>query len=206
MTGVIHIVDDEESVRSSLAFLLEIVGFSTRTYPSAQTLLARAGELEDGCVVTDLRMPDINGVELLRRLRASGSHIPAIVVSGHGDVQMAIEAIRHGAFDFIEKPFSEATIIASIRRAMDAEAQADAPQQTQRTREIVETLSEREREVLKGMVDGLPNKLIAENLLISAQTVEDHRVALMDRMQARNLPELVRLTLEVEFLHGADGP
>lgn len=202
---VIHIVDDEESVRSSLAFLLDIAGFSTATYVSASALLARVDVLEDGCVVTDLRMPDIDGVELLRRLRGAGATIPAIVVTGHADVQMAVEAIRQGAFDFIEKPFSDATIISSINAATDKASREAEQRQSVVAGEILRTLTECELEVMRGMVDGLPNKVIAENLRMSPQVVEDHRTALMERMQVKTLPELVRLTIGVDWLHRAAG-
>lgn len=203
---VIHIVDDEESVRSSLAFLLDIAGFSTATYMSASALLARVDVLEDGCVVTDLRMPDIDGVELLRRLRGAGATIPAIVVTGHADVQMAVEAIRQGAFDFIEKPFSDAKIISSINAATDKASREAEQRQSVVAVEILRTLTERELQVMRGMVDGLPNKVIAENLRMSPQLVEDHRTALMERMQVKTLPELVRITISVDWLHRAAAP
>lgn len=202
MTSVIHIVDDEEAVRNSLAFLLDIAGFATRTYPTAAALLSRLDALEPGCVITDLRMPEVNGVELLRRLRAAGADIPAIVVTGHGDVQMAVEAIREGAFDFIEKPFSDATIIASIQRAMDAGARAGEREQSRRAEEIVEQLGPQELAVLRGVVEGLPNKVIAEELGIGPQAVEEHRVGLMRRMLVERLPELVRLTMNARLLRG----
>jgi two-component system response regulator FixJ len=203
--SVIHIVDDEESVRSSLAFLLEIAGFATRTYASADALLARVDALEDGCIVTDLRMPEVNGVELLRRLRAAGTDIPAIVVTGHADVQMAVEAIRHGAFDFIEKPFSDATIIGSLHRAMDGATIVADQRLNAQARVLVDAMSVRERDVMRGVVNGLPNKLIAENLGISPKAVEDHRSSLMERMQVRSLPELVRVTMDLEMLRESDG-
>lgn len=124
---VVHIVDDEESVRTSLAFLLDISGFAVRTHASAQAFLDIAPEIQNGCLVTDLRMPDIDGVELLRRLKASGTMLPAIVVTGHGDVQMAVQAMKNGAIDFIEKPFSNETIVMSIRRAVElASSKGDA--------------------------------------------------------------------------------
>jgi two-component system response regulator FixJ len=203
--SVIHIVDDEESVRSSLAFLLEIAGFAARTYASADALLARVDALEDGCIVTDLRMPEVNGVELLRRLRAAGTDIPAIVVTGHADVQMAVEAIRHGAFDFIEKPFSDATIIGSLHRAMDGATIVADQRLNAQARVLVDAMSVRERDVMRGVVNGLPNKLIAENLGISPKAVEDHRSSLMERMQVRSLPELVRVTMDLEMLRESDG-
>lgn len=205
MTAFIHIVDDEEAVRNSLAFLLEIAGFSTRTYDGAAALLSRVSSLEAGCVVTDLRMPEINGVELLRQLRATGATIPAIVVTGHGDVQMAVEAIREGAFDFIEKPFSQATIVDAIHRAIGAPADAAAQQRRLLARDIVASLDERELEVLRGIVDGLPDKLIGEILGMDPLEVEEQRADLMRRIGARSLPELVRLTMQVEILSVSGG-
>jgi two-component system response regulator FixJ len=200
--SVIHIVDDEESVRSSLGFLLDIAGFETRLYGSASALLSRADNLEDGCIVTDLRMPEISGVELLTRLRAAGVAMPAIVVTGHADVQMAVEAIRRGAFDFIEKPFSDSTIIGSINRAMDSSSRQIDQQGSVRARGVVESLTMRELDVLRGVVDGLSNKVIAENVGISPQSVEDYRATLMERMQTTSLPELVRITIGIEELRG----
>ncbi len=203
--SVIHIVDDEESVRSSLAFLLQIAGFDTRVYASAASLLARADRIEDGCIVTDLRMPEVNGVELLKRLREAGVTIPAIVVTGHADVQMAVEAIRRGAFDFIEKPFSDSTIIRSINQAINSAATAVDQRQAAHARTVVESLTKRELDVMRGVVDGLSNKAIAEIVGISPQSVEDHRAALMEQMHAANLPELVRLTMNIEQLRGSNG-
>lgn len=204
--NVIHIVDDEDSVRNSLAFLLDIAGFSTRTYASASALLSRADVLEDGCIVTDLRMPEVNGVELLQQLKVVGVTIPAIVVAGHADVQMAVEAIRQGAFDFIEKPFSDDTIISSINRAMDRATRELEELQSAAAREIVSSLTGRELDMMRGFVDGLPNKAIAESLGVSPQVVEHHRVALMERMQAKSLSDLVRLTMDIDLRHGSSGP
>ncbi len=133
---VVHIVDDEEAVRNSLAFLLGAAGFAVRTHASATAFLEIAPSIRNGCLVTDLRMPDIDGVELLRRLGAAGAMLPAIVVTGHGDVQMAVEAMKNGALDFIEKPFSEDSLIGSIRRAVDkAAALVDSDGAQARTRE-----------------------------------------------------------------------
>lgn len=196
---VVHIVDDEESLRSSLAFLLDMAGFAVRTHATAQSFLDVAADIRNGCLVTDLRMPDIDGVELLRRLRAAGTMLPTIVVTGHGDVQMAVEAMKNGAIDFIEKPFSNETIIGSISRAVElATSQVDAEQARERVRDRLRSLSEREMQVLKGVVDGQPNKLIAMELGISPRTVEIYRAALMAKMQARSLAELVRMVMDVD--------
>jgi len=201
---VVHIVDDEEAVRTSLAFLLASSGFAVRTHESATAFLDVAPSVRNGCLITDLRMPDIDGVELLRRLRAADALLPAIVITGHGDVQMAVEAMKNGALDFIEKPFADDVIIDSIRRAVD-QAQTQIRNETaqEAVRERLDSLSERERQVLKGVVAGLPNKTIAFELGISPRTVEVYRAGLMGKMQAKSLPELVRMVLGLNG--GADG-
>lgn len=191
---VVHIVDDEEPVRNSLAFLLNSVGFAVRTHASAADFLAVASGIRNGCLITDVRMPEIDGVELLRRLNASGAMLPAIVVTGHGDVQMAVEAMKNGAIDFIEKPFSDEVLINSIRRAVDkATSQIDLEAATARTRERLASLSQREVQVLRGVGQGQANKTIAFELGISPRTVEVYRAGLMSKMQARNLAELIRM-------------
>jgi two-component system response regulator FixJ len=203
---VVHIVDDEEAVRNSLAFLLGTSGFAIRTHASASAFLEIAGSITNGCLVTDLRMPDIDGVELLRRLKASGHMLPAIVVTGHGDVQMAVEAMKNGAIDFIEKPFADAVLLDSIARAVDeANSRRNAEAADARTHEKLASLSDREIQVLKGVVDGKPNKTIALELTLSPRTVEVYRAGLMSKMQARSLPELVRMVMHVDlasFEHG----
>lgn len=197
---VVHIVDDEEAVRNSLAFLLGTSGFATRIHESASAFLQVAPGIRNGCLITDLRMPDIDGVELLRRLRANNAMLPAIVISGHGDVQMAVEAMKNGALDFIEKPFSDEVMIAAIERAVaqaDSQSQTDAA--TQAILQRLESLSEREAQVLKGVVDGLPNKVIAYELGLSPRTVEVYRAGLMGKMNAGSLSELVRMVLSVNW-------
>lgn len=197
---IVHIVDDEESVRNSLAFLLGAAGLAVRTHASATAFLEVAPGIRNGCLVTDLRMPDIDGVELLRRLREAGAMLPAIVVTGHGDVQMAVEAMKNGALDFIEKPFSDQTLIESIRRAVDKAASIlDAEAATGKIRERIASLSERERQVMKGVVQGQPNKTIAFELGISPRTVEVYRAGLMAKMQAKSLPELVRMVMDLDL-------
>src|SRR3569833_2810775 len=197
---VVHVVDDEEAVRNSLAFLLGTSGFAVRTHASATAFLEIAGSIKNGCLVTDLRMPDVDGVELLRRLTASGHLLPAIVVTGHGDVQMAVEAMKNGAIDFIEKPFADDVLLESISRAVDAaNSKRDAEAVQTRTREKLASLSDREIQVLRGVVDGKPNKAIALELTLSPRTVEVYRAGLMSKMQARSLPELVRMVMDVDL-------
>jgi two-component system response regulator FixJ len=195
---VVHIVDDEESVRSSLAFLLSTAGFAVRTHLSATAFLEHAPNVRNGCLITDLRMPDMSGVELLRRLREAGAMLPALVITGHGDVQMAVEAMKNGALDFIEKPFSDDVLIDSIRRAVElATTQVKNEAALEATRQRLSSLSERETQVLKGVVAGQANKTIAYELGISPRTVEVYRAGLMAKMQARSLPDLVRMVMDV---------
>jgi two-component system response regulator FixJ len=197
---VVHVVDDEEPVRNSLAFLLGSAGFAVRTHSSATAFLSIASSIRNGCLVTDLRMPDIDGVELLRRLKAAGAMLPAIVVTGHGDVQMAVEAMKTGALDFIEKPFSDDVLIDSIHRAVEvAASQIDAAAAAARTQERLASLSTRELQVLKLVVQGQPNKTIAYELGLSPRTVEVYRAGLMSKMQAKNLAELVRTVIDLDI-------
>jgi len=196
---VVHIVDDEESVRKSLAFLLSVEGFAVRLHASATAFLEIAPTVRNGCLVTDLRMPDIDGVELLRRLRAGGNRIPALVITGHGDVPMAVAAMKAGAFDFIEKPFEDQVLIDSIRRAAE-EISNDANDDQRAIDARLATLTGREREVLSGIVAGLPNKTIGYDLDISPRTVEVHRANIMSKMDARSLADLVRMALTAGVL------
>jgi two-component system response regulator FixJ len=199
---VVHIVDDEESVRNSLAFLLGTAGFAVRTHASATAFLEASGSIKNGCLVTDLRMPDIDGVELLRQLRSRDAMLPAIVVTGHGDVQMAVEAMKNGALDFIEKPFDDEVLIGSIHRAVEhAASERDAAAAVMKIRERLERLTEREMQVLKGVVQGQANKIIAVELGISPNTVEVYRAKLMGKMQAKSLAELVRMVMEIDLDH-----
>ncbi|MEO5323004.1 response regulator FixJ [Mesorhizobium sp. CC13] len=193
---VIHIVDDEEAVRKSLAFLLTMSGFTVRQHESALAFLGIAPNIRNGCLVTDLRMPDLDGIELLRRLRQLPNHVPTIVITGHGDVPLAVEAMKAGAVDFIEKPFQDEVLIAAIERAIAALAKVAVQEDATAIRSRAATLSEREREVFAAVVAGLPNKTIAFDLDISPRTVEVHRANVMAKMEAKSLPELVRMALE----------
>jgi two-component system response regulator FixJ len=197
---VVHVVDDEEAVRKSLAFLLTMVGFTVRVHDSATSFLAASDGLGRACLVTDLRMPDMSGVELLQRLNGMGLAIPAVVITGHGDVPMAVAAMKAGAVDFIEKPFEDEVLVEAIKRAAGRlETVADPPEDFGVVRARLETLSERERQVLSAVVSGMPNKAIAHDLGISPRTVEVHRANIMSKMQARSLPELVRMAISIEL-------
>lgn len=193
--SVVHIVDDEESVRRSLAFLLTMSGYTVRQHESATAFLTVAPTIRNGCLVTDLRMPDVDGIELLQRLRQLPGAIPAIVITGHGDVPLAVEAMKAGAFDFIEKPFKDDVLISAVDRAIASLGKQAVQEDISAIRARAALLSEREREVFVAVVSGLPNKTIAYDLDISPRTVEVHRANVMAKMEARSLPELVRMAL-----------
>ncbi|MBB5041463.1 two-component system response regulator FixJ [Shinella fusca] len=196
---VVHVVDDEEPVRKSLAFLLTMSGFTVRVHESATRFLDVAPTLAKACLVTDLRMPDMSGVELLEKLGAAGLLIPAVVITGHGDVPMAVSAMKAGAVDFIEKPFEDRTLIDAITRAasrLEDATEISADIATLRAR--LNSLSEREQQVLSSVVAGAANKTIAYDLDISPRTVEVHRANIMSKMQAKSLPELVRMTIALK--------
>lgn len=197
---IVHIVDDEAPVRASLAFLLMSAGFAVKTHESGPAFLANLGDPTRACLVTDLRMPDMNGVELLEALSGSGFNVPAIVITGHGDVPMAVAAMKAGAIDFIEKPFADDVLIDAIQRATAlADARSEVGPANAAIQQRLMHLTAREHEILVGIVAGLPNKTIAYDLEISPRTVEVHRASIMSKMQAKSLPELVRMTLTVDL-------
>lgn len=197
---VVHIVDDEESVRKSLAFLLTMAGFAVRVHDSATGFLAAAANIGKACLVTDLRMPDMSGVELLERLNRQNSMVPAVVITGHGDVPMAVAAMKAGAVDFIEKPFEDEVLIEAIKRAASQLGHSETRMEdVGLLRARLEQLSERERQVMTLVVSGFPNKAIGYNLSISPRTVEVHRANIMSKMQARSLPELVKMAISLGF-------
>ena len=195
---VIHIVDDEEVVRNSLAFLLSVSGYAVRVHDSATSFLRQAKGLTSACLITDLRMPDMSGVDLIKRLRGENIMIPSIVITGHGDVPMAVEAMKAGAIDFLEKPFEDEVIVGAVGRAMEMlEKRPGLRDDVGEIRERLGQLSERETQVMQGVVAGQSNKTIAYNLDISPRTVEVHRANVMAKMNCKSLPELVRMVLSV---------
>ncbi len=196
---LVHVVDDDEAVRDSLALLLESSGMSARTYDSAAAFLRALPNLASGCVLTDVRMPDLDGLELQRRLMELGVQMPVIVMTGHGDVPIAVEALKAGAADFLEKPFDDAQLLAAVSSALAAGQRAQDEQAALAgiARRLT-SLTPREREVLDRLVAGQPNKTIAHDLGSSPRTVEVHRARVMEKMGVRNLPELVRMTIAAE--------
>jgi two-component system response regulator FixJ len=193
---VVHLIDDDEAMRESLGFLLDASGLNARTYDSATAFLAQDGAKAEGVIVTDIRMPEMNGLELVTRLKAAGSSTPVIVITGHGDVPLAVEAMKAGVVDFLEKPFDEETLLGAIRGALAKFANLEQDQgERERLKALFEALSPREREVLRGVVDGKLNKTIAYELGISPRTVEVYRANVMSKTGARGLSELVRMVL-----------
>jgi two-component system response regulator FixJ len=192
----VYIVDDDEGVRGALRFLLEAARIEVRLFESAVDFLREAESLAPGCIVTDVRMPEIDGLELVRRLKAQGLPHPVIVITGHGDIPLAVEAMKAGALDFLEKPFEDDVLLGSIRAALDADEHAAKAEAAKRTFEgLLASLSPREQEVLHGVVAGKLSKTIAHELGISPRTVEIYRANMMMKTQAKSLSELVRMAL-----------
>jgi two-component system response regulator FixJ len=191
---IVHIVDDDVAVRLSLAFLLGSAGLTGRLDDSASAFLAGLSGVKNGCLVTDVRMPDMTGIELLQQLKSRACHLPAIVITGHGDVPLAVEAMKAGAVDFIEKPFDEEAILHAVQAALERGVAGEGVEDPTVAAKLA-TLSERERQVLEGLIAGQPNKTIAHDLGISPRTVEVYRANLMTKMDARNLSELIRMAI-----------
>lgn len=190
--AAVHVIDDDEAMRDSLSFLLESAGMTSVTYESAEQFLEQAEGLTAGCVLTDVRMPGMSGLDLVRRLHDIGVKLPIVVMTGHADVPLAVEAMKAGVSDFIEKPFDDETMLKAVRAALDrGQEDGDRAELLRR----IESLSTRERQVLEGLVAGRANKVIAYDLGISPRTVEVYRANLMTKMGAGSLSELVRMAL-----------
>jgi two-component system response regulator FixJ len=193
---LVHVIDDDDAARDSLAFLLRTAALNVRTYDSALAFLPAIQAQPQGCIVTDVRMPDMSGIDLLRRLRELNIDLPVIVITGHGDIPLAVEAMKSGAVEFLEKPFDDDVMLAAIRSALGRSRELDsrAAEKAEITQRLA-SLSQRERQVLDGLVAGLPNKTIAYDLGISPRTVEVYRANLMTKMEANSLSDLVRMAL-----------
>ena len=198
---MVHIIDDDEALRESLAFLLRAAQLEVKSYSSAKAFLDTLPDESLGCVITDVRMPDISGIDLLRRLKELKIGVPVIVVTGHGDVALAVEAMKIGAADFFEKPFDDDLLLASVRSALrEQEGEKKRYAERAEIESRIAALSPRERDVLTGLVEGRANKQIAFDLGISPRTVEIYRANLMSKMQADSLSDLVRMALVAGML------
>lgn len=196
---LVHVIDDDPAVRDSLAFLLETANLSPRTYDSAVDFLEALPEVTSGCVVTDVRMPEMTGIELVRRLKGQGFRLPIVMITGHADVPLAVEAMKAGVADFIEKPFDDEVLLAAIHAALrDGERDRQGAAEAAEICARMDILSGREREVLGGLVAGHANKVIAFDLGISPRTVEIYRANVMTKMKAASLSELVRMAMLAE--------
>ena len=193
----IHIIDDDKAMRDSLSFLLHSAGMASRSYTSAKAFLDSGIDDLDGCIITDVRMPDMNGLELLAELKARRTRAPIIIMTGHGDIPLAVEALKAGAADFLEKPFDDQIILQAIQKAMTSAP--DSESDTLKDGFVAElgTLSPREKDVLLGVVNGKPNKVIARELGISPRTVEVYRAHVMSKTGAHSLSDLVRMSIAV---------
>lgn len=198
---MVHIIDDDEAMRESLMFLLRTAKIEAEAFASAPAFLASLPDSRLSCLITDIRMPEMSGLDLLRRLRELNIDVPVIVITGHGDVPLAVEAMKFGAIDFLEKPFDDEVLLASVRSALQRQ-QGQAKRHAERAdiESRIAALSNRERDVLGGLVAGRANKQIAYDLGISPRTVEIYRANLMDKMQAGSLSDLVRMALIVGIL------
>jgi two-component system response regulator FixJ len=194
--GLVYVIDDDPAMRDSLDFLLDAAGLKARLFDSAVSFLEALPELGPGCIVSDVRMPNLDGLELLKRLRETNKSLPIIIMTGHGDIPLAVEAMKLGAIDFIEKPFEDDRLIGTITAALSGAAQrhkGDAVTADIASR--IASLSPRERQVLDGLVAGLSNKLIARDYDISPRTIEVYRANVMTKMQASSVSELVRFAI-----------
>ncbi|MBW7972578.1 response regulator FixJ [Bradyrhizobium sp. BR 10289] len=199
--GHVYVIDDDGAMRDSLNFLLDSSGFGVTLFDDAQAFLDALPGLSFGCVVSDVRMPGIDGIELLKRMKAQQSSFPILIMTGHGDVPLAVEAMKLGAVDFLEKPFEDDRLTSMIETAIrQAEPAAKSEAISQDVAARVASLSPRERQVMEGLIAGLSNKLIAREYDISPRTIEVYRANVMTKMQANSLSELVRLAMRAGML------
>ena len=195
----VYVVDDDEAVRNAIRLLLKTVGYKVTLYGSPDEFLAGYTDDQPGCLLLDIRMPQMNGLELQQHLNRRGATIPVIFISGHADIPMAVEAMQHGAFDFLQKPFRDQDLLDRVQRgfARDADNRRQLSE-LDRIRSRLETLTAREKEVLQLIVAGKLNKVVAAELGVSPRTIEIHRARVMEKMEAPSLAQLVRMVMEVE--------
>lgn len=196
---LVYVVDDDEAVRRSVGFMLKTSGFQVRVYPSGAELLKEARSLAAGCILLDIRMPGMDGLEVQSALKEAGVAFPVIIMTGHGDVPLSVKAMKAGAVDFIEKPFEKGTLIAALEQGFALLQRAgDVRERASNASVRLQALTRREREVLDGLAEGLPNKTIAYDLGISPRTVEIHRANLMTKLEVRSLSEALRLAFAAQ--------
>jgi two-component system, LuxR family, response regulator FixJ len=195
----VHLVDDDAAIRRSVGFMLKTSGFRVESYESGSQLLKNSGELEEGCILLDIRMPGMDGLEVQQVLQDKGVSLPVIIMTGHGDVALAVKAMKAGAVDFIEKPFEKQTLLASLEEGYCWLSHKEATHDRMRDANLrLHALTSRERDVLKGLAEGLPNKTIAFDLGISPRTVEIHRANLMNKLGVHSLSEALRIAFAAQ--------
>ena len=192
---IVHLIDDDEAFRRALAFQLGTAGFAVKIYESAVLFLEKYDGSQSGCIVCDVRMPGMDGLRFLQRLKEMGVTLPVVIMTGHADVSMAVKAMKAGANDFIEKPFTDESLLEAVRSALTRSLKGQSSAEVEQSRARLATLTPREREVLNALVAGQPNKTIAYDLGVSSRTVEVHRANVMTKMGASSLSELVRLAI-----------
>ena len=196
---LVHLVDDDPSVRRSVAFMLKTSGHRVETYESGDDLLKEAKHLSNGCILLDIRMPGMDGLEVQDALRESGVSLPVVIMTGHGDISLAVRAMKAGAVDFVEKPFDSEVLLSALREAFSRLSSNAATGERKRDAEVrLRCLTPREKDVLNGLAQGLPNKSIAYDLGISPRTVEIHRGNLMTKLGVRSLSEALRIAFAAE--------
>ena len=196
---VVHLVDDDASIRRSVGFMLKTSGFQVQTYESGADLLRNSSQLEQGCILLDIRMPGMDGLEVQQALQEKGVGLPVIIMTGHGDVGLAVKAMKAGAVDFIEKPFEKDALFSSLSEGFHRLSQKEVTGERRKDAEVkLQALTAREREVLEGLAQGLPNKTIAYDLGISPRTVEIHRANVMSKLGVRSLSEALRIAFAAQ--------
>jgi len=199
-TRTVYVVDDDRDVRSSISFMLGTAEIASRPFADGEDFLSSLGELGPGCVLLDVRMPRIDGFQVMAELERRKLDWPVVVMTGHGEVPVAVRAMKMGAVDFIEKPFGEELLLASLDRAfLLLQNRGESTERKRAAQERIDMLSTRERDILQGLVGGLSNKMLAERLAISLRTVEMHRANMMDRLQVGSLAEALTLAVQASL-------
>lgn len=198
--GKVHVVDDDDAVRKSLQMLFKTIDIDATAYESGDVFLEQFDDSVEGCILLDIRMPGMSGLEVQKQLHDRGNTMPIIFITGHGDVPMAVEAMQSGAFDFIQKPFRDQDLMDRVSQALSqSEQQREASEQKVEVAQRYESLTPREKEVMACVVKGQANKVIAMDRNVSQRTVEIHRARVMEKMQARSLADLVRMSIQIEL-------
>jgi two-component system response regulator FixJ len=196
---IVHLVDDDAAIRRSVSFMLKTSGHQVHTYESGVELLKASGGLEEGCILLDIRMPGMDGLQVQEALQEKGAALPVIIMTGHGDVALAVRAMKAGAVDFIEKPFEKAALLSSLEEGFRRLSRKEATEDRKRDAEVrLHALTPREQDVLNGLAQGLPNKTIAFDLGISPRTVEIHRANLMTKLGVRSLSDALRIAFAAQ--------